>query len=190
MEEYLFKFLAQHIVLNQEEKEVLVGLDLFKTYPKGQILLQEGAFSREAYFVVKGCLRCYYLQDGLEKTIAFYTEEEGITPESLINQTPSKYCISCEEEAIVLVSTPEMEELVFEKFPKFETLCRVLSEKELANQQLAFAKMFNATPEERYLHLVRTKPQLLQRVPQYQIASYIGVKPESLSRIRKRLKGT
>jgi len=189
MEEHLFRFLAKHIVLNEEEKEVLLGFDLFRTYPKGLLLLDEGGFSKEAYFVIKGCLRTYYLQDGLEKTIAFYTEEEGITPESLINQTPSKYCISCEEETILLVSTPKMEKLVFEKFPKFETLCRVLSEKELANQQLAFAKMFNATPEERYLHLMKTKPKLLQRVPQYQIASYIGVQPESLSRIRKRLKG-
>lgn len=187
MEAYLFEFLAKHIVLTEEEKAALMALELFQTYPKGHVLLREGAFASAGYFVIKGCLRCYYLDDGIEKTTAFYMEQEGITPESLINQSPSQYYIICEEETIVLVSTPEMEQSMFEKFPKFERLCRVLSETELANQQVAFAKMFNSTPEERYLHLMRTKPQLLQRVPQYQIASYIGVKPESLSRIRKRL---
>lgn len=187
MEEYLFKFLAKHVLLTEEEKATLMDLDLFRTYPKGKVLLCEGAFAHAGYFVIKGCLRCYYLEDGVEKTTAFYMEEEGITPESLINQSPSKYYITCEEESIVLVSTPQMEQDMFEKFPKFESLCRVLTEIELANQQVAFAKMFNSSPEERYLHLMKTKPQLLQRVPQYQIASYIGIKPESLSRIRKRL---
>ncbi|WMX12966.1 MULTISPECIES: Crp/Fnr family transcriptional regulator [unclassified Aureispira] len=187
MEAALFQFLAKHIVLTEEEKVALLDFDLFRTYPKGHILLHEGAFAQAAYFVIKGCLRCYYLDEGEEKTTAFYMEEEGVTPESLINQSPSTYYISCEETSVVLVSTPQMEQTIFQKFPKFETLCRILSEKELANQQVAFAKMFNSTPEERYLHLIKTKPQLLQRVPQYQIASYIGIKPESLSRIRKRL---
>lgn len=82
-----------------------------------------------------------------------------------------------------------MERITFEKFPRFETLCRLLSEQLLAGNQAQFDAFRTSTPEQRYLHLMRTRPDLLQRVPQYQLASYLGIQPQSLSRIRKRLAG-
>lgn len=186
MEDVRFKLLSKHIALSKEEKELLINLSLFKDYKKGTILLREGEFAKESYSVLSGCIRQYYMHDGDEKTTAFYLEEESATPESLINNEPSAYYLSCEQDTSVMVWTPEMEQEVFGKFPKFERLCRVLSEKELAKSQSTFARYINSTPEERYTELMQTRPELFNKVPQYQIASYLGVTPESLSRIRKR----
>ena len=186
MENELFNFLSKHIEITDEERQMFIDLDLFRQYQKGELLLKEGEYAKNGFFVIKGCLRAYYLIDGEEKTTAFCIEEEGISPESLIDNEPSRYFISCEEDSVLLIATPEMEQTVFQQYPKFASLCRILGEKELAKKQANYADFVNSTPEERYLHLVKTKPQLLNRVPQYQIASYIGIKPESLSRIRRR----
>lgn len=186
MEDPRFKFLAKHIVLSEEEKALLIDLSIFKVYKKGAVLLKEGEFAKESYTVLSGCIRQYYMQDGDEKTTAFYIEEESVSPESLINNEPSTYYLSCEQDTTALIWTQEMEQVVFDKFPKFETLCRKLSEKELAKSQASFAQYINSTPEERYTELMQKRPELFSKVPQYQIASYLGVTPESLSRIRKR----
>ena len=187
MEEELFKYLAQHIHLTEEDKDMFASMDLFRSYKKGHIILREGAVAKCSYFVIKGCLSSFYIKNGEEKTTGFYLEEEGISPEGLTTQTPSKYTIRCEEDSILLVASPDMEQSVFQKYPKFESLCRILSEKEVIKMQKRYDDYVTSNPEERYLKLMRDQPELLQRVPQYQIASYLGIKPESLSRIRKRL---
>ena len=76
---------------------------------------------------------------------------------------------------------------IFEKYPKFETLCRVLSEELLTKQQINFDEFRTSSPEERYLDLTKKRPDLVQRVPQNQLASYLGIKPQSLSRLKARI---
>jgi DNA-binding MarR family transcriptional regulator len=80
-----------------------------------------------------------------------------------------------------------MEAAVFEKFPRFQTLCLLLSEELLAKNQATLDEFKTSSPEERYLNLLRTRPDVVQRVPQHQLASYLGITPQSLSRIRKRI---
>lgn len=80
-----------------------------------------------------------------------------------------------------------MAEEVFKKFPKFETICRIVSEKLIVKSQIDFADFKTSSPEQRYLNLMKERPDLIQRVPQYQLASYLGIKPESLSRLRARI---
>ena len=75
----------------------------------------------------------------------------------------------------------------FEKFPKFETLCRILSEDLLAKQQFDFDEFKTSSPEQRYLNLLERRPDLIQRVPQHQLASFLGIKPQSLSRLKSRI---
>jgi CRP-like cAMP-binding protein len=188
MEDTLYKYLTQYISLTSEEVELFDNLSLVRKYKKGDFLLREGQYAKEYFFVLKGCLRSYYLVNGEEKTTAFFMEEESIAPESLMDQKPSEYFIVCEEDCLMLVATPEIEEKVFAEFPKFESLCRILSEKELSKKQTSISNYIKSTAEERYLDLQKNRPQLLQRVPQYQIASFIGIKPETLSRIRKKVR--
>lgn len=187
MEDELFEFIARYMPLTDAEKQVIIDLGLFKRYEKGTVLLREGDFSTEYYFVIRGCLRAYYMIDGEEKTTAFYTELENLAPVSTVNKTPSQQYVVCVEDSLLLVSTSDTEQLVFERFPRFETLCRLLYENLLAQNQASFDQFKHSSPEQRYLHLLNTRPDLVQRVPQHQLASYLGIKPQSLSRIRARI---
>ncbi|RXK61959.1 Crp/Fnr family transcriptional regulator [Lacibacter luteus] len=187
MKNILFDFISKYISLTEDEKNALISLDLFRTVKKGTVLLKEGQHSNESYFVLKGCIRTYYIIDGEEKTTAFYTEMDALTPHSVINKTPSDFFISCVEDCILSVSNSDMEAEVNSKFPKFELMCRKLSEELLAKERIDFDEFKTSSPEERYLNLLQKRPDLVQRVPQHQLASYLGIKPQSLSRLRARL---
>ena len=125
--------------------------------------------------------------EGEEKTTTFYTEFEIINPYCVISGQPSKYYISCVEESILLVTNPAIKKALFKKIPRFESLYNVLSEQLFAKSQTSFDEFKISTPEQRYLNLRKTRPDLIQRIPQNQIASYLGITPPSLSRLRGRI---
>lgn len=187
MENTLFDFISKYISLTDDEKSALLSLDLFRSVKKGTTLLKEGQTSNESYFVLKGCIRSYYIIDGEEKTTAFYTEMDALTPHCVLNKNPSEFFISCVEDSILAVSNSDMELEINSKFPKFELMCRKLSEELLAKKQIDFDEFKTSSPEERYLNLLQKRPDLIQRVPQHQLASYLGIKPQSLSRLRARI---
>lgn len=187
MQDILFDFISKYISLTEEEKNAILSLDLFHSIKKGGTLLKEGQKSKESYFVLKGCIRTYYVSDGEEKTTAFYTEMEALTPPCVISKTPSEYFISCVEDTILAVSNSDMEVEINSTFPKFEIMCRILSEELLAKQRIDFDEFKTSTPEQRYLNLLQKRPDLIHRVPQHQLASFLGIKPQSLSRLRTRI---
>lgn len=187
MQDILFDFISKYISLTEDEKNVLISLDLFHTVKKGTILLSEGQKTNESFFVLKGCIRTYYIVDGEEKTTAFYTEMDALTPPCVVTKTPSEYYISCVEDTILTISNSDMEVEVNSKFPKFEIMCRILSEQLLAKKQIDFDGFKTSSPEQRYLNLSQSRPDLIQRVPQHQLASYLGITPQSLSRLRARI---
>ena len=187
MKNILFDFISKYVALTEAEEQAILALDIFRSVKKGTILLKEGQRSKESYFVLSGCVRTYYIIDGEEKTTAFYTEMEAVTPHCVISKTPSEYYVSCVEDSIITVSNADMELEINAKFPKFETMCRILSEERLAQQQIDFDKFKTSSPEQRYLDLLTSRPDLIQRVPQHQLASFLGVKPQSLSRLRARI---
>lgn len=188
MEQKLLTYFSKILPLSQEEIDGIVATLTIKNYPKGSILLKEGEISMEAYFVLEGCVRQYFLIEGEEKTNNFFSEEQWvISVNSMTNNRPSKHFLECCEDSILVVGNREKEEALYKQFPKLETISRKVMEKVFAEQQELSGSYFTDSPEERYLKLIQTRPELIQRIPQYMIASYIGVKPESLSRIRKRL---
>jgi CRP-like cAMP-binding protein len=187
MQNKLFAFIAKYMTLTDEEKSVMGSLDIFRTVKKGTILLNAGERSRNSYFVLEGCIRTYYMVDGEERTTSFYTELEALTPPCVVSRTPSDYYISCVEDTILTVSDADLEVDMNSRFPRFETLCKVLSEELLAKERLDFDAFKTSSPEQRYMNLLRTRPDLVQRVPQHQLASFLGIKPQSLSRLRARI---
>jgi CRP-like cAMP-binding protein len=187
MQDILFDFISKYISLTEDEKNAIVSLDIFRSVKKGTILLQEGQNSKESYFVLNGGIRTYYVLDGEEKTTAFYTEMEALTPNCVISKTPSQYYIGCIEDTILLISNSDMEEDINRKFPKFEIMCRMFSAELLAKNQIDFDEFKTSSPKQRYLNLLQKRPDLVQRVPQHQLASYLGIKPQSLSRLRARI---
>ena len=187
MQQILFDFISKYVTLTEEEKNAIGSSDIFHSVKKGTILLKEGQRSKESYFILKGCIRTYYVIDSEEKTTGFYTEMEAFTPPCVISKTPTEYYISCVEDTILSVSNSDMEAEMNGKFPKFETLCRMLSEDLLAKQRIDFDEFKTSSPEQRYFNLLQKRPDLLQRVPQHQLASYLGITPQSLSRLRGRI---
>ncbi|HEU4469805.1 MAG TPA: Crp/Fnr family transcriptional regulator [Flavisolibacter sp.] len=187
MQDILFDFISKYVSLTEEEKRTIVSLDIFRSVKKDTIILKEGARSRDSYFILRGCIRTYYVFDGEEKTTAFYTEMDVLTPPCVLSGTPSECYISCVEDSLLTVTNSDMEGEVNGKFPKFETLCRMLAEELLAKKQIDFDEFKISSPEKRYLNLLQSRPDLVQRVPQHQLASYLGIKPQSLSRLRARL---
>ena len=186
MENEILKYLSKYIPITKEMEEALIESEFIRYFKKGTLLLEEGKISNECYYIIKGCIRSFYIKDGEEKTTEFYTEEQAVTPSVYGKRIPSEYYIECVEDTIAAVGTPKLEEEMYQKFPQLESLNRALGEAIMAKYQDTFAEFKMASPEERYLNLLKTRPDLIQRAPQHQIASYLGIKPESLSRIRKR----
>ena len=187
MENEIVKYLSKYIPINKELEDAVIKSGFIKRYNKGKILLEEGKISNECYFIIKGCIRSYYIKDGEEKTTEFYTEEQAVTPTVYGKKIPSNYFLECIEDTIAGVGNPELETEMYQNFPELEALNLALGEAIMAKKVEEFAEYKMASPEERYTNLLKNRPDLLQRVPQHQIASYLGIKPESLSRIRKRI---
>lgn len=187
MQDLLFDFIDRYMPLTAEEKAAILAVDIFRTVKKKTLLLKQGQFSKDSYFVLKGCLRTYYVIEGEEKTTGFYTEMDALTPPCVIQNKPSECYIETVEDCLLTVSNAEMGAEVNLRFPRFEILCRMLSEELLVQKQLDFDLFKTSSPEQRYLNLLEQRPDLIQRVPQYQLASFLGIKPQSLSRLRARI---
>jgi CRP-like cAMP-binding protein len=183
----LLDFLSGFAELDEEER-VAIGKNIpVKQYKKGTTLVSEGEIPAECYFVLQGCVRQYYLVDGDEKTTAFFTERQAVAATNFIDQTPSKYYLACVEDAKLIVGSIHQDKEMYNRFPKLANITRVMIEQDFNNTRENFAAFVTSSPEKRYVDLLTTRPNLLNRVPQHQIASYLGITPESLSRIRKRI---
>jgi hypothetical protein len=124
--------------------------------------------------------------DGVERTADFFTEGQVASPPCYGKNVPSELFLECVEDTTAGIGTPESEALMYQKFPQLESVTRQVMEAILADYVAAFAKFKMSSPEERYQYVQDHRPELLQRVPQHQLASYLGITPESLSRIRRR----
>lgn len=188
MAKELIAFLSKIDALTPEEITELAGQITVHEIKKDTILVHQGKVCRLCYFVLKGCLRQYTLEDGTEKTIAFYTENQAINFfTSKTSQTPSASSLSTLEDVLLLIGDPEAETEMYAKFPKLQRIAQAMVEQEFGKTQDAFASFITSSPEQRYLNLLNERPDLIQRVPQRLLASYLGMTPESLSRIRKRI---
>lgn len=183
----LLDFLSGFPELDKEERLAIGSKIPVREYKKGHILVSEDEIPLECYFVLQGCVRQYYLIDGEEKTTAFFTERQAVAATNFFDQTPSKYYLVCVEDAKVIVGRIHQDEEMYKQFPKLVTITRVMIEQDFNNTREDFAAFITSSPKKRYLDLLDTRPDLLNRVPQHQIASYLGITPESLSRIRKRI---
>jgi CRP-like cAMP-binding protein len=184
----LLQYISQFPHLSEEEIKEIADNILVQTFKKGVLLLKEGDTADICFFVLKGCVRQYHLVDNEEKTTAFFTEEQAVVSfASYSQQLPSKHYWSCVEDSVLVVGSLDHEQEMYQKFPKLAAITRALMEQDFGKTQSAFAAFMTSSPEERYRKLLTDRPNLLGRVPQHQIASYLGVTPESLSRIRKRI---
>lgn len=155
---------------------------------KGTILLREGEVQRECYHVLKGLVRQYHIVDGTERTTEFYSEAHAtVSSAHYTQQTPSTFYLECMEDCLLIAGNLEIDKAHYEQFPELVAITRQMLESDLNKAKEQHTAFIVSSPKERYLHFTKTRPALLNRVPLHQIASYLGITPESLSRIRKRL---
>src|SRR5210317_1634447 len=122
MENEIYEYLLKYIPITEELEEELSKIEFIKRFGNGTILLEEGKISNECFFIIKGCIRSYYLKDGEEKTTEFYTEEQAVIPSAYGNKIPSEYYLECIEDTITGVGTPDLETEMYQKFPQLESL--------------------------------------------------------------------
>lgn len=181
--------LSRHIQLTDEEKELLWQAVTLRKYRKRQYVLQAGDVCRHENFVVSGCLRAYYIDDAGTEHIIMFAVEDWWTSDllSFLTQTPSKLNIDALEDSEVLQIERSALEALYLKIPKLERFFRIMMQNANIAQQQRILFNISKTAKERYLYFIEKYPKLEQRLPQHQIAAYLGITPEFLSQIRKQL---
>jgi CRP-like cAMP-binding protein len=189
MKDLLKKHIMKYGQMGPEEIQTIVDEILVESYDKGKILIEQGSVSDKCYFVLKGLVRQYGINmDGEEVTYNFYSEEDAIV---LFNQSnmglPSLYTLECVEDCVLVVGDLESEEKAYEKHEDLQDVTMKMVEAMMGDLQDYHHRFMSSSPEQRYLNLLDERPDLIDRAPQHQIASYLGIKPESLSRIKRRI---
>ncbi|QUG43100.1 Crp/Fnr family transcriptional regulator [Psychrobacillus sp. INOP01] len=190
MKSILFKYMSKFTSLTKEQQKTIAEEIKIEEFKKGTILLRQGDVPTKCYFVLKGCIRQYSIdENGKEVTSNFYTEEQAI---AVFNNhkldKSSEYTFACLEDSVLVVGDLDIEQDMYSKYTQLEIMTRKMIEENFGKVQDEFATFIASTPEERFKTLLTKRPQLVVRVPQHQLASYLGITPESLSRIKKRLK--
>ncbi len=188
MHDKLINYFLKFTLLSDDEKRVLAESMEIRRFKSGSFLVKEGQPTSDTFFILEGIARQFKIIDGQEVITNFYAEDQWIISFTSFTETiPSTTNIVCIEDITAVVGDEKKAQILFELFPRLERVSRDVLETVVSEQQETMNNYLADTPEQRYIRLHNTNPTLFQRVPQYQIASYIGVKPESLSRIRKRL---
>ena len=189
----MFNLLRTHIEkrvqLTDEEFEVISKFFIPKKLRKKQFLLHEGEVCKNIGFVNSGCLREYTIDSkGSEHIIQFAIEDWWISdPNSFLSGLPSTYNIDALEDSEVLLLEKSAREKLLDSCPKMERFFRILIEANFVATQRRITESLSTSAEERYLKFIKMYPKLIEQVSQNHIASYLGITPQSLSRIRKEL---
>ena len=185
----LIAYFERHLPLSEEEKAVLEEVFKERRVRRRQYLLQEGDICTHNTFVVEGCFRMFMVDEkGKEHNLQFAVENWWIGDiGSFHSEEPSRLYIEALEHSVVLQIKKEDQLNLFVDFPKFNRIFRVFTENALVSAQRRILQNISSTAEERYVDFLKRHPDFFNRISNVQIASYLGVTPEFLSTIRKRI---
>ena len=187
MSELLHSFIQQlfpHCQVDVTRLELLLES---RRIPKGEFLFQEGDVCDFVGLTLKGCLRSFFLKDGKELTLFFHPEHHTLGDyESFRRQTPAYFsCQAIEDSKILILNTQAI--ALLETMPDGQKLLRLVVENLAFELRDRLLSLYRDSPEQRYLTFLKNEPELLQRIPQHYLASHLGIEPESLSRLKRRI---
>lgn len=185
----LLAYIKQYIQLNPEEEAVLLAKIKYRKYLKGQFVVQSGDVCKYESFVLSGCLKTFYIDPEGQEHIVMFAVENWWTADlgSFITQTPADFNVQCLENTELAQFAYEDLEQLYREIPKLERFFRIIIQKAFVASQKRVVNSFSLPAKERYLAFRKQYPQIDQRVPQYMIASYLGITKEFLSKIRNQL---
>lgn len=188
MQPHFIQHIANYVHLSDTEIQLLGNYLMPVSAAKKEHLLREGQICRNLYFVEKGCLRMYFINEkGIEQTIQFAIENWWLADYmSYDRQKPSQFYIQAIEHSEIYALDYEAQHALIASLPKIERYFRLMLQKAYAASQMRIKYLYELSREEGYKHFAANYPAFVQRIPQYMLASYLGFTPEYLSELRKK----
>ena len=176
------------VSLNEKEEQVFCSILKLKKFKKKEFLLQQGQICQEISFINSGSMRLFYEVEGVENTVQFFFADRWYTDyDSFLTGNPTIENLQALENCEIIQFKKSDLYKIYESYPVFERVGRILAENAFLSLSKLNKMLTNEEPQQRYLSLLSQRPEVVKNIPQHYIASYLGIKPESLSRIRKRI---
>lgn len=188
-DEQLLNYIKARIKLNPDDELHIIDRFSLRLIKKKQFFIKSGDVFFDQAFVVQGTLRVFYLDEKSQEHVLYFGFKDWWVGDlaSLQDQSPSQLNVQALEDSWVLSFTQKGIEEIYQKVPAMERLFRIMAQRTLAVLQKRFFLTVSASAEARYLELIKRHPKIEQLVPQHQIASYLGILPESLSRMKRQM---
>lgn len=185
----LLNYISNYVSLTKEEEEFLASKVSYRKYLKGQYILQQGDVCKHQCFVISGCTKMFHVDDSGQEHIVMFSIENWWTSDmgSFITQIPADYNIQCIDNTELIMFSFDVMEDLYAEIPKLERFFRQIIEKALVASQKRIVRSFSLSAKDRYLYFKNQYPKIEKLIPQYMVASYLGITKEFLSKIKSDL---
>ncbi|ULC60794.1 Crp/Fnr family transcriptional regulator [Flaviramulus sp. BrNp1-15] len=185
----LLNYISNYVSLTAAEETFLTSKVIHRKYLKGQYVLQQGDVCKYQCFVISGCTKTFHVDDHGQEHIVMFSIQDWWTSDigSYISQTPADYNIQCIEKTELIMFPHDVMEELYTEIPKLERFFRKIIERGLVASQKRVVRSFSLSAKDRYLYFRNQYPKIEQLIPQYMVASYLGMTKEFLSKIKSQL---
>ena len=185
----LLDYINRVVDLTEEEEQVLISLISSRKLLKGQYFLQQGDVCKFSGFVISGCTKTFYVDDEGQEHVVMFSVEDWWTSDmgSFITQKPADFNVQCLENTELIQFSYENQQQMMAEIPKLERFFRIIVQRAFVASQKRIVRSMSMSAKDRYLYFRNEYPKIEQRIPQYLIASYLGITKEFLSKIKSQL---
>jgi CRP-like cAMP-binding protein len=185
----LLDYINRVVDLTEEEERTLTSLISSRKLLKGQYFLQQGDVCKYSGFVISGCTKTFYVDDEGQEHVVMFSVEDWWTSDmgSYITQKPADFNVQCLENTELIQFSYENQQQMMQEIPKLERFFRIIVQRALVASQKRIVRSMSMSAKDRYLFFRNEYPKMEQRIPQYLIASYLGITKEFLSKIKSQL---